>query len=944
MVFTVGGKAFRRLVGMPKLGRRRGRAAGGLTLAAVLGVVLLLGASGFSLAKTAPGSAKPVDNPPAASAGPKADAAPPPAGEPPLPSDALVRLGTLFPRQRYPIEYCAFTPDGRWLLTVGTGGVYVRDAGNGAEVRRFGEFKSLRSADLSRDGTRLATLDYSGEGGARVWDVATGSLVGKVAVPPVPPGSPRICLSPDGKKLAYSCSREPGIALYDVETGARLLAWNAARERIWDVAFLPDGSHLVSGGDDPVIRVWDAATGKLAREIGSDLGETGRIAVSPDGNHLATIGQRRADAPSQVWQGDDFVRLWDLKTGKLLRRLSVPPGATHPNFPSGLNALAFTPDGKRLLAGGVDRAVRVWDLASGEEPRRIPEAAGIPGRLAVSPDGKRLAVVTASVGVIPRPNPPGIVPLRRPPGDSVLLTPAECLHLRDLDTGRDPGPTAHAGGVTLSALSPDGRLAATACPGPEILLWDATTGRLHRRLSGHENEVMALAWADGGRTLLSAGTDRTLRAWEAATGKEIRKVPARGNVKVEWPAGPHGKAAFSPDGKLLAVVDGEGGIVITETATGKEAHSLGVRSGAASHVCFAPVGGALLIVTTESLVYSWDTREGLELRKCEVRGPSFAPYLLFDAPADAAVTPDGKILALNREDGTLVTVETATERVVHFAQRRDQLQTRLAISPDGHTLAWGGGSVNPRILLYEMATDEMEKRRSRLSLAGHADRVLSLSFSADGRKLLSGSEDGTALVWDLGIGPRSGKEVALTAERLDALWADLLPPTGPDGDTPVRAYRAVRSLAGSPKTAVPFLRKVFSPAGPVDEERISRLIAELGSDEAGKPEKALGELDEIGEAALPQIRKALEGQPAAAAAQHLRQLVAWKYRDFKSPSPARLRELRALEVLQLADTPEAWKVVEEISRGEPTARRTQLAKAALATRADRVRQPAPAAP
>jgi WD40 repeat protein len=942
MVFTVGGMAVRRvrrLAGMPQLDRRRARSEAGRTVAAVLGVGLLLGATGLSLAKAAPGTAKPAGTPPAASAEPKADAARPPAGEPPLPSDALVRLGTPFPRQRYPIEYCAFTPDGHWFLTVGADGAHVRDAGNGAEVRRFGEFKGLRSADLSRDGSRLATLNHYDQVEARVWDVATGSLVGKVAVPPSPPGMPKVCLSPDGKKLAYSCSREPGITLYDVETGARLIAWNAARERVWDVAFLPDGSHLVSGGDDPVLRVWDAATGKLAREIGSDLAETGRIAVSPDGNHLATIGQRRADPPSQVWQGDDFVRLWDLKTGKLLRRLPVPPGATHPNFPAGLNALAFTQDGKSLLVGGVDRAVRVWDLATEAEPRRIPEAAGIPGRLAVSPDGKRLAVVTVSVGTIPRPNPPGIVPLRRPPGDSILLAPSECFHFRDLETGRDPGPTAHAGGVTLSALSPDGRLAATACAGPEILLWDATTGRLLRRLSGHEKEVMALAWVDGGRTLLSAGTDRTLRTWEAATGKEIRNVPARGNVKIEWPAGPHGKAAFSPDGKLLAVVDGEGGIVITETATGKEAHSLGVRSGAASHISFAPIGGALLIVTTESLVYSWDTREGLELRKCEVRGPSFAPYLLFDAPADAAVTPDGKVLALNREDGTLVTVETATERVVHFLQRQDQLQTRLAISPDGHTLAWGGGSVNSRVILYEMATGAR-----RLSLTGHADRVLSLSFSADGRKLLSGSEDGTALVWDLGIGPRSGKEVDLSAGELDALWANLLPRMEPDGDTPVKAYRAVRSLAGSPKAAVPFLRKVFSPARAVDEERISRLIADLGSGEAGKPEKARGELDEIGEAALPQVRKALEGQPAAAAAQHLRQLVAWNYRDFKSPSPARLRELRALEVLQLADTPEAWKVIEEVSRGEPTARKTQLAKAALATRAVPVRQPAPAAP
>lgn len=884
-------------------------------LPVVLGIYLATGGLGFAGGR--PGDAKPA-----------------PAKAAELPADAVARFGTPFPRQGRPINFCAFTGDGRSLITAGGDGVHVWDPETGVELRRFTSppESAIATADLSADGTRLATICDAREGLARVYDVATGRKVCEVVVhAPLPASIPEgtslpwfayVRLSPDGKKLAYFCCREARIAVYDVESGSRLFARDAAKRRVWDVAFLPDGRHVISGGDEQVLRIWDAATGEPVREVGSALGEIGRIAVSPTGDRLATISHRQTDAAVPYWRGDDFIRLWDAKTGKVLRQIRVPPGASHADFASGLNALAFTRDGKRLVAGGLDRATRVFDAATGDELRRIPEAAGIPGRLAVSPDGKRYAFVTATLVPIPRTTPLPKGALRMPVArEKILSALSPCFHLRDLETGRDLRAGGHEGSVVLSALSPDGRFAATAAPGREILIWDASTGRKVRSLVGHEKEVMALAWVDAGPTLLSAGTDGTLRTWDAATGKEVRKVAARGAAKIDWLSGPRGRAEFSPDGKLLAVVSEDGGVVITETATGKEAHSLDVRSGAASHVRFTADGATLLIVTTESFAYSWDTREGLELRSCEVRDPGHSPYLLLDQPCDAVLSPDGKTLVISRVDDTLVMIDTATERVLGLKQRIDYGPSRLALSPDGHTLAWGGGPRESQIILYEMATG-----RERKSLQGHVDRVLSLSFSADGRRLLSGSADGTALLWDVTGKAGGGAEVALTRRELSGLWADLA------GDDPEKGYAAVRSLAASPKTAVPYLRSAFTPARHVDEGQVARLIADLSGDEADKQKKALDDLDEVGEPALPQVRKALEGRPAAATQRRLRQLVDWNYRESTAPSPARLRELRALEALQLAGTPEAWKVVEELARGDPGARRTQLAKSALATR------------
>jgi hypothetical protein len=432
--------------------------------------------------------------------------------------------------------------------------------------------------------------------------------------------------------------------------------------------------------------------------------------------------------------------------------------------------------------------------------------------------------------------------------------------------------------------------------------------------------VTAIAWTDGGRALLSLGADHTIRLWETATGKLLRRASASSGAGVDRNYGPHAKAAFSPDGAALAVVDPDGGIVLMDASTGKERNSLGVSPGKANSVRFTPDGKNLLIGTTESYFHLWDMKEGSEARPWQVRDGQLAPFNNFFLQADSALTPGQDTLVACREDGELVLIDTASERVVRTIPTRFWGDTRTEISPDGHTLVWGGSRRDTRILLCELASG-----KSRLTLEPRRpDRTVSLTFSADGRKLLSGFEDGTALIWDVADRSAGEGSDSLTPEKLRSAWGDL------SSADAAKAYRSVRLLANNPKESVPFLRKALAPATPVDEKLVAKLVNELcGGVSEQRRKELVTQLDELGDATLPEIDKADRGFPDPQVRSDLRQLMAWHRRELLELSPARLRELRAIEVLELASTLEAQRVIETIAQGEKSASRTRMAKAAL---------------
>jgi WD40 repeat protein len=799
----------------------------------------------------------------------------------PLPPGALVRLGALRLRHEGTLRWVAYSPDSKYLASAGSDRTTrLWEVATGKEARHFvGPKQGMEAIAFSPDGKLLAGAGVDGT--VYLWEVATGKEARRLEGHPG--GAASVAFSPRGNILASSGSRDHTVRLWDTAT------WTVLREirgggPTLSLTFAPDGKALAGAGDDKTVRLWDAATGRELHVLRGHAGAVHCVAFSPDGRSLVT--------------GDDQgARLWEAATGKQARLLTGHHGGT-------VHAAAFAPDGKTLATGGWDHTIRFWEADTGRQRRAFEGHADWVVTLAFAPDGKSLASGSAE--------------------------PA--IHLWDADTGQPlrllPG---HQERVPAVAFSPDGRSVATggwdntvrlwgAVTGKPLARWDANTGAKPLPLGAGPDAIRQLTFSPDGRLLASVTHGEAVLVWEVATGK--RRFRLRGS-----------RAAFSPDGKVLACAGrGEAGaelnvgfVRLYDSATGKELRALRGRGPMISCLAFSPDGKSLVAGgywggtvpvapgDDAETIQVWDLASGR-------RRGAFGGHR---GLVGLAFSPDGKTLAtvdLGEQTVRLWEVASAGKR----AQLRGHDETIFAIAfaPDGKALA--SASMDGTVRLWELPSG-----RELARFRGHRGWALGVAFAPDGKSLASSSTDTTALVWDLrGLaarasrGPRPGE--------LPALWADL---GSPDAG---KAYRAFTTLAGPSKQTVPFLRERLRPAAPLDSKWVARRIAELDSDRFEKRQQAADELERLGERAEPALRQALKGKPSLEAHRRLQALLDKVTRA--APSGARLQALRAVEVLERLDGPQAREVLTRLAAGPPEARLTQEAQAALRRLA---RRPAP---
>jgi WD40 repeat protein/tRNA A-37 threonylcarbamoyl transferase component Bud32 len=262
------------------------------------------------------------------------------------------------------ITSVAFAPAGTRLASATRDrALRMWDPGTGKAIFILRDLpETINDVTFSPDGSRLACAGADGtvrlrDAAAGTEGVALGGHVGPVQA---------VAFRPDGATLA-SAGSDGTVRLWEIRTGRESLCLRGEKP-VRSVAFRPDGGRLVSAGDDGIVRVWVLSTGEEALALRDHDGPVYSVVFSPDGRHLATAGE------------DGVIRIRDATTGEIVRTLRGHAGA--------VRGLAPDPAG-RWASVGDDRAVRVWD-AAGHELLTLPGHTLALRAIAFSPDGHRL--------------------------------------------------------------------------------------------------------------------------------------------------------------------------------------------------------------------------------------------------------------------------------------------------------------------------------------------------------------------------------------------------------------------------------------------------------------------------------------------------------------------------------------------------------------------------
>lgn len=597
------------------------------------------------------------------------------------------------------VRTLAVMPEDRGFVTAGQSGVFVWSWQEPAPTRRWdqpsqsshlatlaaggnllltaGPHRVIRSRDLdsgliqwevsahraeitalatSQDGQWLATSSADNTVGIR--RVQTGEMVRELVVPRT--WIHAVAFSPDGAHVATAEGLpDEAVRLWNLHTGEEVRRFVGHTNEARAVAFLPDG-HLVTAGVDRTVRVWDSATGAEVEKLMGASEALYLLAINTDGALVAAGGGgtmhvwapaegallRTIQAPANltamafvpgtnhllVADAENDLSVWDPMTGTVLHVITGHTGEP-------ITDMDFAPNGEELVAGGVERWSRVWDLRTGQPVTKFGGSPGGTSTAIFSPDGRWVLT------------------------DLGAPVPTARLWNRQNQT-LEREFKGHTGWLLAGAFSEDSARIVTGATDGTARVWDLSTGALIRNLGQHGAWVTAVRFSSDGQWVATGDSNGGLRFWDSRTGAP--------GLHFEGEAGKIVSIRFFQDRVMTAA---EGGLVqVRRLPEGEVVREIGVMTGFLNQAVPSPDGTLLLAAEgwPNFVASLWDIETGERLR---VLAGHTSPV------ESVAFSPSGRWVA------------TGADRIRIWSVADLSARLRWGFESGAWRLAWGLGTL-----------------------------------------------------------------------------------------------------------------------------------------------------------------------------------------------------------------------------------------------------------
>ncbi len=478
---------------------------------------------------------------------------------------------------------------------------------------------------------------------------------------------------------------------------------------VTSVAFSPDGKRIVSGSRDGTVRLWDAETVlQIGDPLVENIGFIVSVTFSSDGKKIVIVGKNK------------FICIWNTETDERVVN-SLERDMRHIYI---LCSAAISSNCKQIAIGYWKRIIRIWNTETREWiGKPLVEHTNVVESVAFSPDGKKI----------------------------ISGSRDKTIRIWDIENCKQIGDplVGHTDDVTSVAFSPNGEKVVSGSRDKTIRIWDARTGKqIGEPLKGHASIVTSVAFSPDGKKIVSGSWDKTIRIWDARTGKQIGE-PLKGHAKHVT------TVSFSPDGGKIVSGSEDHTICVWNVKIGEPISKQGGYQCKLSSVSFSPDGKLIASGDSSGAIRMWSAESGKQIGIPFEGHTDWVDSVAFLKDGEKIVSGSSDTIRMwDMKSHKLACQELKVQKGFSVTFSHDKKKIVMySIFGNGWDVETGKRIENSNGTIWEIETCKQVGD----PLVGHTDGVTSVSFSSDGKKIVSGSWDKTVRIWDAKTGKQIGK-------------------------------------------------------------------------------------------------------------------------------------------------------------------------------------------